>query len=186
MSPPPCQGGIASSSDARPYSTPMPVGPKTLCPENAKKSQSSAWTSTGRCGADWAPSTSVTMPRSRACETIHRTGLMVPSALDRCATASRRVRSVSRRSNAFRSSSPVSVIGTARTVAPVWAATSCQGTMFEWCSIPVIRISSPALRVLRPQLWATRLIPSVVPRVKTISRGDAALRNRATRARTPS
>ena len=66
MSPPPCQGGIASSRAARPYSTPMPVGPKSLWPENAKKSQSSACTSTGRCGADWAPSTSVTMPRSRA------------------------------------------------------------------------------------------------------------------------
>ena len=33
MSPPPCHGGIASSSSALPYNTPMPVGPKILCPE---------------------------------------------------------------------------------------------------------------------------------------------------------
>ena len=35
MSPPPCQGGMASSSDSRPISTPMPVGPYILCAENA-------------------------------------------------------------------------------------------------------------------------------------------------------
>ena len=35
MSPPPCQGGISSSNDSLPYSTPMPVGPYILCPEKA-------------------------------------------------------------------------------------------------------------------------------------------------------
>ena len=35
MSPPPRNGGIASSSSRRPYSTPMPVGPHILWLENA-------------------------------------------------------------------------------------------------------------------------------------------------------
>ena len=33
MLPPPCQGGIASSTSAFPYRAPMPVGPNTLWPE---------------------------------------------------------------------------------------------------------------------------------------------------------
>jgi hypothetical protein len=32
MSPPPRNGGISASSDSRPYSTPIPVGPYNLCP----------------------------------------------------------------------------------------------------------------------------------------------------------
>ena len=35
MSPPPCQGGMASSRLALPKSTPIPVGPNALWPENA-------------------------------------------------------------------------------------------------------------------------------------------------------
>ena len=38
---------------------------------------------------------------------------------------------------------------------------SATGTMFEWCSMPVIRISSPGRARLRPKLCATRLIASV-------------------------
>ena len=39
MLPPPCQGGMISSSSSLAYTTPMPVGPKILCPEKTKKSQ---------------------------------------------------------------------------------------------------------------------------------------------------
>ena len=49
---------MAASSARLPYSTPMPVGPNILWPENAKKSQSSARTSTRMCGTACAPSTS--------------------------------------------------------------------------------------------------------------------------------
>ena len=35
MSPPPMNGGIASSSSRRAHSTPEPVGASALCPENA-------------------------------------------------------------------------------------------------------------------------------------------------------
>ena len=49
--------------------------------------------------------------------------------------------------------------------------------MLEWCSMAERMISSPGLRVDRPQVAATRLMPSVVPRVKMISRASAALMN---------
>ena len=49
-----------------------------------------------------------------------------------------------------------------------------------------MRISSPAFRNACEKLEATRLIASVVPRVKTISLGEAAPRKRATFARAPS
>ena len=72
------------------------------------------------------------------------------------------------RSNAATSSEPSSRIGATTSRAPVRSHSSCQGTMFEWCSSAVISTSSPAARRW-PKLAATRLIDSVVPRVKTIS-----------------
>ena len=42
MSPPVMNGGISSSKSRLPYSTPIPVGPSILWPENTWKSQSSA------------------------------------------------------------------------------------------------------------------------------------------------
>ncbi len=70
--------------------------------------------------------------------------------------------------------------------APVASATSCQGTMFEWCSISVNRISSPSRRNFRPQALAMRLIDSVVPRVNTTVEGSGAPMNRASVVRAPS
>jgi hypothetical protein len=58
--------------------------------------------------------------------------------------------------------------------------------MFEWCSSSDATISSPARSRDRPHELATRLIASVVPRTKTISRGDGALMNRWTVARAAS
>ena len=40
IDPPVRNGGIAASRSRRPYSTPMPVGPSILWPENAAKSTS--------------------------------------------------------------------------------------------------------------------------------------------------
>ena len=73
-----------------------------------------------------------------------------------------------------------------RSVAPVTAAVICHGTMFEWCSISVIRISSPSRRNFRPQPCATRFIDSVAPRVNTIVSGLGAPKNAASFARAPS
>ena len=42
--------------------------------------------------------------------------------------------------------------------------------MFEWCSISVMSTSSPLPTFARPNVCATRLIASVVPRTKMISR----------------
>ena len=72
--------------------------------------------------------------------------------------------------------------GTKRTVAPVMPATICHGTMLEWCSISVIRISSPAARLRTPQAQATRLIASLAFLVNTTdSRGAPTSRATASR-----
>ena len=80
----------------------------------------------------------------------------------------------------------VFVRGTTESRAPVCAASSCQGTMFEWCSSCETTISSPAASRARPCDCATRLIASVVPRTNTISAGEAALTKRRAFSRAPS
>ena len=45
------------------------------------------------------------------------------------------------------------------------AASMCQGTRLEWCSISVRMTRSPGVQVGAPQVYATRLIDSVVLRV---------------------
>ena len=164
----------------------MPVGPYILCPEQTKKSQSSARTSTGSRDADCAPSTSTGTPRACASSVMARTGFTVPSAFERCVTATSRVRGPISASSASRSSSPAGVTRTARIVAPRRSAISCQGTRFEWCSISVTSTSSPARTNASPKLAATRLIPSVVPRVKMTSRASSAPRNPRACSRTAS
>jgi hypothetical protein len=57
-----------------------------------------------------------------------------------------------------------SSIGATLQPAPLSSQSICHGTMFEWCSRPLIRISSPGRCPCRPKLYATRLIASVVPR----------------------
>ena len=73
-----------------------------------------------------------------------------------------------------------------RSSAPVFAASSCHGTRFEWCSSCVVRIASPGPRFARPHENETRLIASVVLRVQMISSVCAALTNAATFARAAS
>ena len=80
-------GGMSLSSSSRPQSAPAPLGPGSLWPEKAKKSQPRACTSTGRCGADCAPSTTTTASRACAQSQISRTGLSVPSVFDWCTIA---------------------------------------------------------------------------------------------------
>jgi hypothetical protein len=104
------------------------------------------------------------------------TGSTVPSAFERCAIETILVRGVSSRSNASRSTAPESRIGATASRAPLSSQSICHGTMFEWCSSAVIRISSPARTFVRPHVCATRFTASVVPRTKTISCGSAALR----------
>jgi len=62
----------------------------------------------------------------------------------------------------------------------------CHGTTLAWCSMWVSTMMSPAVRVERPQAWATRFVASVVLRVKMTSRGEGALMKRAVLARASS
>ena len=79
IEPPVMNGGIAFSSSRRPYSTPMPLGPSILWPENAAKSTPSAWKSTGWCGTDWQASSTRQRadrlgPRDQLGDRGHRAG----------------------------------------------------------------------------------------------------------------
>ncbi len=165
----------------------MPVGPHILWPEKTRKSQPISCTSSGRWPALWAASTSVVMPSLRARAHNSATGLMVPSELEICVMAKSLTSPVRNSSSRLRSSNPMSpVTGRNASRAPVRSASNCQGTMLLWCSISVSRRTSPARRYLAPQDWATRLMPSVAPRVKTISSALRAWIKAAARARAAS
>src|SRR5579883_2352082 len=62
IEPPPRKGGISSSRDRRPHSTPIPVGPSILWPVNPTRSAPRAATSVGRWGTYWAPSATTIAP----------------------------------------------------------------------------------------------------------------------------
>ena len=113
-------------------------------------------------------------------------GLIVPSELDTCTTATIFVRSVSSPSSRSIRSSPSSVIGSTLRCAPFSSQRICHGTMLEWCSISVMSTSSSLPTFARPNVCATRLIASVVPRTKMISREFGALRNFCTFSRASS
>ena len=119
MLPPVCHGGMASRTARFPYTTPMPVGPKILCPENTKKSASRAWTSTFMCETDWAPSTSAQAPTRWAMAITSAIGVTVPSALETWVTETSFVRSLRRRWYSSRSSCPSSSTGITCSTAPV-------------------------------------------------------------------
>ena len=186
MSPPPMNGCMVSSTSIRPQSTPTPVGPSILCAEKARKSQPSSCTSTGRWGTLCAPSMSTSAPWSCASRVSSRTGTMVPSAFDMCVTLSSFVRSVISFRASSRSSVPSGSMGMNLSTMPRSSRSSCHGTMFEWCSISESTTSSPSRRCARAQPCATRLIDSVVLRVKMISRSESAWMKSRTCPRTRS
>ena len=169
MLPPPCHGGVCSRMSALPKTTPMPVGAKILCPEKTKKSQSYCCTSTRVCATDCAPSNTTLAPYRCAIAIISCAGVIVPSAFDTWENETSFVRGPSRRSYSSRSTWPGSSTGATRSFAPFSAQSICHGTMLAWCSSQVMTISSSFRMLRRPQLCAIRLIPSVVPRTKTIS-----------------
>ncbi|CFE39095.1 Uncharacterised protein [Mycobacterium tuberculosis] len=82
IEPPVRNGGICASSSRRPYSTPIPLGPSILCPENAAKSTPSSCRSTGWCGTDWQASSTVSAPDWWARETSSLTGVSTPVTLE--------------------------------------------------------------------------------------------------------
>ena len=137
-------------------------------------------------GALWAPSTITGTLWAWAMLTICSTGLTVPSTLLTWQMLTMRVRGVKRRSYSSRSSSPRSLMGITLTTMPRLRAWSCQGTMLEWCSMTETMTSSPSVMQASAKDDATRLRPSVVPRVKTISEVERALMKRRTVSRAAS
>ena len=77
------------------------------------------------------------------------TGFTVPSAFDMCAIETILVRGPISRSSSSTIRAPRSSIGATRSRAPRSSQTICHGTMFEWCSIAVMTISSPAASIGR-------------------------------------
>ena len=164
----------------------MPVGPSALWAEKARKSHPSACTSVARWGTDCAASIITGAPAAWAASTISRTGLTVPREFATWVMDTKRVRGPSIARYSSITSAPSSSMGTTRSFAPVCSQRSCHGTMFEWCSMWEMTISSPSRSRGRTNPLATRLMASVVPRAKTISRGSPALRKARTFSRVPS
>ena len=185
MLPPPRNGGMASSSSARPHSTPMPDGPHILWLEKATKSASQACTSVALWGTYWQASTMASAPAAWAAAQRSVTGVRVPSTLliavnDSLGAVEQAVE-VGEVELAVGRSVESSAARCRRS-----AASMCHGTMLAWCSISVSTTTSPAARWARPHDWATRLSASVAFLVKTISSGWPALTKRATPWRAPS
>ena len=114
---------------------------------------------------------------------ISFTGLIVPSTFETCATETRRVRVEKSFSYSSSNSSPRSFIGITFKTIPLRAACNCHETMLLWCSIKETINSSPSFIWLSAKVDATRLMLSVVPRVKTISEMLRALINLRTVSR---
>ena len=146
IDPPVRKGGSSASNSLRPQKIPIPVGPTVLWPENARKSISRAFTSTGICGTDWQASKTTTAPTSCARFTISCNGIIVPRTFDWCVSATTFVLSVITCAIFDKSNRPSGVTSNHESVAPVRAASCCHGMRLAWCSISVTTIPSPALR----------------------------------------
>ncbi len=130
----------------------MPVGPIILWPEKARKSASSAFTSTGMWGTDCAASTTHSAPTSWARFAISSTGLMVPRTLEVWTTVTSFVRRVMSSSYSSIRSRPCSSTSTHLMTTPRRSLRKYHGMVFEWCSMTVVTISSPSFMLpLRPQ-----------------------------------
>ena len=81
------------------------------------------------------------------------------------------------------SPAPRSALVLGRAISSTVRGLSQMGTRLLWCSITVRRITSPSRMNFPPHACATRLMLSVVPRVKMISSGPAAPMYSATRCR---
>ena len=170
MEPPVRNGG--SSLRCFEYSAPTPDGPHILCPENAAKSTSRAWKSTGMWGTDWQASSTVSAPTAFARRTISATSACAPVTLDWWVNAT--TLTVSSSSSESRSMRPSSVIAYHFNVAPVRRASSCHGTRLAWCSSSVITMVSPSPTANSParespSTYATRFNASVAFLVNAIS-----------------
>ena len=183
---PPGTGGIASSCSSRPYSTPIPDGPYTLCPGERVEVAAQVLDVDAAVGGALravhedgdaalvrhvARSRRIGIPRAERVRDVRDRDDLRPGT--RGALSRRRAGAPRRRRSGPRAA-----------VAPFSSQTICHGTMFEWCSIVgedhlVARADVRGRR----KLEATRLIASVAPRTKTISRAVRGVHETADRSR---
>ena len=130
-----------------------------------------------------APSTSTGTPWAWAVAIICFTGLTVPSTLLTWAMLTSFVRGENSFSYSSVSRLPWSSMGMTRSTMSRCMACSCQGTMLLWCSMTETMTSSPACICDWQKVAASRLMLSVVPRVKTISFVERAPMKRRTVSR---
>ena len=130
-------------------------------------------------------STIVIAPASWASEIMSWMGLTVPVAFETHVAESSLVRSLIRFLTSSSESIPSESMGITLSSMPILSWSSCHGTMFAWCSISVMRISSPLARVLVAQVFATRLTASVALRVKITSLEPSACMKSAIRLLAP-
>ena len=147
------------------------------------KSQPNSPTLSVKCPTLCAASTSARAPTACAFSHNSATGLIVPREFEMCVKANSFTSCVSNLGRCARSKVPSSRTGTKRSRAPVRSANNCHGTRLLWCSISVRRMTSPSRINFPPHAWATRLMLSVVPRVKMISSALGAPIYSATRFR---
>ena len=178
---------MASSTSCRPYNTPMPVGPQILWPENAKKSQPMACTSTGQMPG------ALRAVHERGDAELARAGAKVGHGIDRA----ERVGDVNHREqlhllrqqrielgqveHAF-------VAGDGQVGELRAGALGEQLPRHEVAVVLHLREQDhvAGFEIFRAPGLATRLMPSVVPRVKMISSALRALMNLAARVRAAS
>ena len=82
MLPPPCHGGMSSSSAFLPYTTPIAAGAEQLVAGQDVEVRIERLHVDRKCDTACAPSTSTRAPRRCAIWIISRTGSIVPSALE--------------------------------------------------------------------------------------------------------
>ena len=143
-------GGISSSSSRRAHSTPMPVGPEHLVAGEARRSRRPGSVDVDRhlrhrLGAvDQHQRAGVVRALGDLRDRVDRPE-DVRDVRDRDqlhAAGARAARRACRGRAGRRSSS-----STYSSIAPCSSHSSCQGTMFEWCSIRVTSTTSPAAHV---------------------------------------
>lgn len=159
-----------SAAPAASHTTPMPLGPYSLCAENDIKSTIASTQSIATLPAPCAASTCNNAPCSRTCAPMPGMSLSVPSSLFTSISDTRKVVFTQRFADRVGADQPIGVrhqIGRAPR-----RPCSCRAvSRVALCSIWLVMICPPAT----PRAWATpliaRLFDSVAPEVQTICLG---------------
>ena len=184
MLPPPCQGGIASSTLGLAVERADAGRARTPCGRRTRRSRSRAPARRPRmCETACAPSTSTRAPWRCAIATISRAGVMVPSAFETCVNATE-PRARAEQLLVLLEDDLAAIVDRrdAQPRALLGGRAAATGTMLAWCSSQVMTISSPA-RDVAPA-------PALRDQVDALGRAahedDLLRRRRVEEARAPS